>query len=812
MILNYLKIAWRNLLKNKTFSLINITGLSIGITACILISVYILHESSYDKQVPNGENVYRLTMSFAIDGKTEYGIHFSAIMAPTIKKDFEEVENSGRLMDNNLFYGAGTNEIRFEKDPMLHHESGFSYADPSMIKIMGIKIINGDANTALKQPNTVVISKKMADKYFQGQNPVGKAMYMNGNNNQIITVAGVMENFPSNSHLKYDFLLTLSGVEFGEGEQTRWLQQNYYTYLRLKPSTDFATFNKKLSTVIMEKYFKPALKADGFPGYETIEKKAKFILQPMTAINLHSAHINNESNLRNDIKIIWIFGVVALFILVIASINFINLSTAKSANRAKEVGLRKVAGSTRGNLIGQFLTESILVTFISFCIGLILATLLMPYFSTMSGKTLNMPFQNPLFLPTIVFTAVLIGVLAGIYPSLYLSGFNPINVLKGKLRMGSKSRGLRSSLVVFQFTISVILIVGTIIVNQQLNYILTSKIGFDKDQVIQLYGTNMLGDKVGTFKEELKKISGVKSVSISDFLPIEGTKRNGNPFVNEGRDGIDTEVPGQSWVIDEDYLSTLGMKLVAGRNFKKELATDDKAVIINVELANRLNLKQPIGKKISRYGGQLAEVIGVVKDFNYDNMREKVRPVAMYRGISPNIISIKVNTNDMSGLLENLKSKWMAFGPNLEYRYAFMDETFTKMYENVSRIKAIFTSFAILAIFVACLGLFALSAFLVEQRSKEMSIRKVLGASVGSIFQLLTNNFLILILISLVIAFPVAYYLMKNWLNDYEYRIDIGWSVFAISATISIAIALFTISYQALKASVTNPIESLKTE
>ncbi|MES2795677.1 MAG: ABC transporter permease [Bacteroidota bacterium] len=811
MILNYLKIAWRNLLKNKIFSLINITGLSIGITACILISVYILHESSYDKQVPNGQNVYRLTSSIVIDGKTQWDISFSANTAPTIKTDFEEVIATGRLMDNNLFYGAGTNEIRFDNDPMQHHEEGFTYADQSIIDILGIKMVNGDSKTALAKPNTIVISKKIANKYFKGQNPVGKSMYLNGRNDQVFTINGVMENFASTSHLKYDFLITLKGVEFGEGEQTRWVQSNYTTYLLLKPGIDLTQFNKKLSFVIIVKYLKPALKDVGFALWANLEKIAKLELQPLAAINLYSNHINGESSLRNDYKIIWIFGIVALFILVIASINFINLSTAKSANRAKEVGLRKVAGSTRANLIAQFLTESILVTFISFGVGLLLATLLMPYFSTMSGKVLSLPFQNPLFLPTIIFTAVLIGVLAGIYPSLYLSGFNPINVLKGKLRMGSKSGGLRSSLVVFQFTISVILIVGTIIVNQQLNFILNSKIGFEKDQVIQLYGTHMLGDKVRTFKEELKKIPGVSSVSISDFLPIEGTKRNGNTFENEGRQGQDQPVPGQSWDVDDDYLTTLGIKLLAGRNFKKELAIDDKAVIINQEMAKRLNLKQPVGKRISRYG-QLWEIIGVVQDFNFDSMREKVRPLALFRGISPSVISLKVNTKDMAAVLASMKTKWAAFAPNYEYRYAFMDDTFTKMYENVSRIKAIFTSFAILAIFVACLGLFALSAFLVEQRSKEMSIRKVLGASVGSIFRLLTNNFLVLILISLVIAFPVAYYLMKNWLNDYEYRINIGWSVFAISGAISIAIALFTISYQALKAAVANPIESLKTE
>jgi putative ABC transport system permease protein len=811
MIKNYLKIAWRNLLKNKTLSLINISGLSIGITTCMLISVYILHENNYDSHVPNVENVYRLTGSFENEGKTEWDPSFSANMASTIKNDFEEVTATGRLMANNLFYGAGANEIQFESDPMQHHEEGFAYADSSMIKIMGIKMVYGDALTALQAPNTIVISKKIAEKYFKNQNPVGKTMYLNGKKDQVFTINGVMEDFPSNSHLNYDFFLTLSGVEFGKGEQTRWVQSNYRTYIVLKPNTDVALFNNKLSNTIILKYLKPALKDVGFVGYADLEKKAKLVLQPLTAINLYSAHLDNDANLRNDIKIIWIFGIVALFILVIASINFINLSTAKSASRAKEIGLRKVIGSTRSHLIGQFLIESILVTFIAFVIGLVLSLILMPYFNTLSGKELSLPFDNLLFLPTVLVTALSIGILAGLYPALYLSGFKPIEVLKGKLRIGSKSGSLRSTLVVFQFTISAILIVGTLIVNQQINFILTSKIGFEKEQVVQLYGTNMLGNKIGAFKEELKQITGVTNVTISDYLPIEGTKRNGNSFVNEGRAGIDQEVSGQAWIVDEDYLTTLGITLTSGRNFSKNLATDDKTVIINQEMANRLNLKEPIGKRISRYG-EICEIIGVVQDFNYNNMKEKVKPLALFRGISPDVISLKVNPKDMAGVLSEMEAKWKAFAPNLDYRYTFMDESFTKMYDNVSRVKAIFTTFSLLAIFVACLGLFALSAFLIEQRRKEMSIRKVLGASVSSIFQLLTNNFLILILISLLIAFPIAYYLMTTWLKDYPYRIDIGWQVFVVAAAMCIAVALLTVSFQAIKAAVANPVKSLRTE
>lgn len=811
MIRNYFKMAWRNLIRNKGFTFINILGLSIGVAACLLISVYILHESSYDKSVPNSSNVYRMINSFVEDGRVGYGVHFSANTAATILEDFPEVINAGRLMDNGLFYGAGSNEIRFEDSQTQFYEEGFTYADQAMVDIMGISMVHGEAETALAEPKTIVISESIAKKHFKDVNPVGKVMFLNGNNEDPFKINGVMEDFASNSHLDYDFLITLEGVEFGEGEQTRWIQNNYYIYLVLAEGTDAEIFTKKMESHLILTYLKPAFKAAGFALYEKIEDILHIMTQRLTDINLHSGNIDFEASFRNDIKIIWIFGIVAVFILIIASINFVNLSTAKSVNRAKEVGMRKVIGSTRSLLMGQFLVESVLITLIAFGIGIALSILLMPYFRDMSGIELSIPWTHPFFIPLILFTAIFVGLLAGIYPAVYLSKFNPIHVLKGKMHIEGGSGGLRSSLVIFQFTISIILITGTLIVNQQMNFILNSKIGFEKDQVIQLYGTNMLGDQISTFKEELKLMSGVEKVSISDYLPIEGTKRNGNSYVNEGRDNIDETVGGQAWIIDEDYIETLGMNLVLGRNFSKDLVSDQNAVIVNEELAARLFLDEPIGKRISRYG-TLYEIIGVVEDFNYNTLEEKVQPLCLFQGISPTIMSIKVNAKDMKGVLNNIETTWVKFIPNLAFRYEFMDQSYAQMYEGVSRIKAIFTSFAILAIFVACLGLFALSAYMVEQRNKEMSIRKVLGASVQNIFQLLTRNFLVLIFISLGIAIPAAYYLMDSWLQDYAYRISISWSVFLVAGLICFAIAIFTVSFNAIKSALVNPIEHLRGE
>ncbi|MEM6801640.1 MAG: ABC transporter permease [Bacteroidota bacterium] len=811
MIQSFFKIAWRNLSRNKGFTFINILGLSIGVAACILIFVYINHESTYDSQVPNAENVYRLTNNFTMEGQVLYGVHFSANTAPTLLADFPEVTNSGRLMDNGLFYGAGSNEIQFGDNPMQFHEEGFSYADQSMVDIMGIEMVYGEAKTALASPKSIVISEKISRKHFQQKNPIGSSIFLNGNKEDPFTISGVMKDFPSNSHLDYDFLITLTDVEVGPGEQTRWLQNNYFTYVVLKEGTDYEAFSDKMATHIIRTYLKPAMKDGGFAMYETIEDSSGMGLQPLQSINLHSGQISFEASFRNDIKIIWIFGIVALFILVIASINFVNLSTAKSINRAKEVGMRKVIGAIRPHLIGQFLMESVIISLFAFLVGSLLSILLLPYFRQMSGIELVIPWSQPLFVPALLLISIMVGILAGLYPAFYLSKFNPVHVLKGRLHSYGKSGGLRSSLVVLQFAISIILIVSTLIVNQQMNFILNSKIGFEKEQVVQIYGSNMLGDQAATFKKELEQLPGISSVSISDYLPIEGTKRNGNSFVNEGRDNIDPTVPGQAWIIDEDYLQTMGMKLKAGRNFSEEMQTDDDAVIINEEMASRLFLEEPLGKRISRYG-RLYEIIGVVEDFNFNTLEEKVQPLCFFRGISNSIISVKVQSEEMNGIIKNMDAKWAKFVPNLAFRYEFMNRSFANMYEGVKQIQSIFTSFAILAIFVACLGLFALSAYMVEQRNKEMSIRKVLGASVENIFQLLTKNFLALIVVSLILAIPLSYYLMTNWLQDYEYKIDINWSVFAIAGVIALAIALLTVSFHAAKSALVNPVEHLRGE
>ncbi|MEL6844659.1 MAG: FtsX-like permease family protein, partial [Bacteroidota bacterium] len=424
---------------------------------------------------------------------------------------------------------------------------------------------------------------------------------------------------------------------------------------------------------------------------------------------------------------------------------------------------------------------------------------------------LSIPWTSFWFIPTIALAAVLVGIIAGIYPAFYLSGFRPIDVLRGKIRRGSKSSGLRGGLVVFQFAIAMVLIVSTLTVNQQMNYILTTKVGFEKDQVLQIYGTNMLGDQDEAFKSELEKLGGVTSVTIGDYLPIEGTKRNGNTFYNEGKELTEDGLPGQAWVVDADYLSTLGMELVEGRNFEAERGEEFQKVILNQKMVEKLHLDEPLGKNLSRYG-QLYEIIGVVEDFNYEALSLEVQPLAMFYGKSNSIISVKANTEDMNALLTRIEGKWQSFAPNLDFRYTFMDEEYADMYAYVRRIGSLFTNFAFLAILIACLGLFTLSAFMAEQRGKEISIRKVLGANASSMVGLLSKDFLKPVLLALILASPLAYYVMDLWLQDFAYSEGVQWWVFLLAGIIALVIAFLTISVQSIKAAISNPIHALRNE
>jgi putative ABC transport system permease protein len=810
MLKNYFTVAWRNLLKQKVYSVVKIGGLALSIAACLLIALYIKNELSYDKSWPAANRLFRIVGEYNDNGKIESGVDWPAPMARALKADFPEVEKAGRLMPDASFGDGGNNQVRRADEQQNTYEEGFTYADQDILDMLQVKMVYGDRSKALAEPNTIVLSRSKAEQYFPNQNPVGKLMVLNNDYKKPYKVGGVIENFPTASHLQYDFLLTLTGKEFWPGEQTNWLASNYPVYVLLKPGTDVVQFQNKLK-LISKKYFVPALRAQNNTNADVLEQNTKYLAQPLNEVYLHPYNIDDDLK-KGDIRFVWLFGAVACFILIIACINFINLSTAKSANRAKEIGLRKVVGSYRISLVFQFLVESLLFSFLSFIIGVLLAAALLPYFNELSGKSLSVPWKEWWLFPLIAITSIIVGAIAGLYPAFYLSSFKPINVLKGQVSRGTKNSLLRNGLVVFQFTTSIILIVSTLVIYSQTKYILNKKSGFDKDQVVMIQGTNTLDDKTELFKKELQKLSQVQSVTVSDYLPIVGTSRDGNPFWKEGKTKEDAPVGGQKWRVDHDYIKTMGINLVEGRNFSREMASDSAAAIINKTMAKELGLKNPIGQVIEN-GWEKFTIIGVIDDFNFELMKQTIGPLSMILGGNQaSIISVKINGSNAHDAISSITSLWKKIAPDQPFRYTFMDDSFANMYADVQRTGKIFTSFAVFAIIIACLGLFALAAFMAEQRTKEIGIRKVLGASVNSITAMLSKDFVKLIFIAIIIASPIAWWVMSKWLQDFAYRINISWYFFLIAGGLALFIAVFTVSFQAIKAAIANPVAALRSE
>lgn len=804
---HHIKIGWRNLTKQKMYSFIKIGGFALGIAACLLITLFIIDELSYDRNYPNGDRIYRVVLIYNDNGNIDKGTSFPAPFAKALKDDYPEVEKVGRL-NTTEYFGAGSNEIRFADKAESTHEEGFAYADQGLLDIFQIPIINGNRAHVLDEPGTIVISKDKANKYFPNENPIGKSVIINNDASKSYRITGVMD-LPVHCHFKYDFLFTTEGG-FYPGEQSNWRSSSYFTYIMVSPGTDVAQLEKKFSDII-KKYIIPSERLDGNVDAEKLSERLSYKLQPVRDIYLKSEGIHDNLS-HGDIRFVRLFGFIAVFILLIACINFINLSTAKSLNMAKEVGLRKTVGSNRKNLIGQFLTESLLFSFLSFALGIILAVMFLPYFNILSAKSLAIPWVTWYWVvPLLGFASVIVGILAGFYPSLYLSSFKPVSVLKGSFSRGNKSFNMRSVLVIFQFTVSIILISGTFIIHHQVEYILNKKVGFDKKQVLLLYGAKNIGDKVNTFKNELLKLTGVKNVSITDYLPITGTKRDGNGLWKEGKTKVESPVYGQFWLVDHDYIKTLGMKIVEGRDFSINMSTDSKTAIINQTLVKQLGLTNPIGKKIANFW-KTYEVIGVVEDFHFESLRENIGGVCLVLGNSPSIVSVKTNTSDMAGLIQSVTQVWKAFSPNQPIRYTFLDESFATMYADVQRIGNILSTFALLAIIVACLGLFALSSFMIEQRTKEIGIRKINGAKISEMMLMLNKNITKWVITAFIIATPIAWYVMNKWLQNFAYRAEPSWWIFGLAGLLALGIALLTVSWQSWRAASRNPVEALRYE
>jgi putative ABC transport system permease protein len=802
---SYLKIAWRNMSAQKMYTFIKIGGFALGLATCIVIALFIRHELSYDKHYKNVDRIYRVYN----DMQGPDGGRWTAFPAPFVgilKDNFPEIEVAARLIPYN-WYNAGNNLVRADDQVENIYEERFAYADPELLEILEIPMIHGDRHAALRQPNTIVISKRKAEKFFPGEDPTGKIIVLNDDQDRRYTIGGVMEDFGATSHLQFDFFLTLSGKEFWPGEQTNWCCWNYNPYIKVREGTDPVELEKKILSV-KQAYIDHLIKEKS-QSIDDVKKYHFFRLQPVRDVHLYSDGIYDIIP-HGDIRYIWMFGGIAIFILLLACINFVNLSTARSANRAKEVGLRKVVGSYRSSLINQFLSESILFSVVSFMVALAVLALAMPFFNQLAGKTIAIPWAEWWFIPTLAMAALIVGIVAGMYPSFYLSSFRPIDVLKGSVARGMRNSRLRSAMVVFQFTTSIILIVGTFVIYQQMNFILTKKVGYDRDQVVLVHGTNTLGNQMPTFKEELMKLGEVDNVTITHYLPVEGTKRDQNGFYRDGKSQEEKSVGAQAWRVDEDYIATMGMKLIAGRNFKKELASDSSAIIINESMAKKLGLTNPVGERIMNW--ETWNVIGVVQDFHFENMKAEILPLCLIRSDWGNIAAVKVKSSNMQDAVQSITKVWKKFMPHQALRYTFLDDSYARMYDDVRRTGNIFASFSILAIIVACLGLFALSAYMVEQRNKEISIRLVLGASLRSIFRLLTDQFVKLVLFSFVLAVPLSWYLMNTWLEEYVYRIEIGWEIFIVAGILSLMIALVTVSYQSIRAALVNPAQSLRSE
>ena len=807
MIKNDLKLFWRGLKKQRLYSLITIGGFALGIATCFLIALYIQHESSYDKHYKNRENIYRVVGKFEENGTRKY-VHMQAPLGPTLLEEFPEIEVSGRI-NPVVDFGAGSNQVRSSTQEQNFFEDGFAYADQGLIDVLEIPIIEGDAELALTEPNSIVISKSKANKLFPNENAVGRLLIVNNNINNPYKVTAVMEDFSSTSHINYSFFMALHPNIFYPGEQYRWDAYNYYTYVRVTPETDIAALEKKLK-LIDNKYNAPysEVRNDHIRSREILRNN-KYELQAVENIYLTDEDIS-EGLLHSDLRFMWMLGAIAIFILIIASVNFINLSTAKLAGRAKEVGLKKTVGAHKGIIVRQFFTESLLYCLISVVLALLLSITLLPFFNELSNASLSIPFTNWWFIPTLLLITIVVGVLSGLYPSLYLSSFKPIKILKGAQSRGVKSSNLRNALVVFQFTTSVVLIVCTLVVHKQMNFILNKDLGFTKEQVLLLHGTSTLDNNSESFKNQVMSIAGVESASYSKYIPVKGMSRNGNGIYKAGRRNLDETIGVQNWVVDYDYLNTLGLNLKQGRNFSPEISSDKRNIIVNEAMVEELGLIDPLGEKIDN--GSIYTIIGVVENFNWESIEEQVRPVMMRLGDDIRLMSVKIATQDVKKVIEQITDKWNAQVPNQTMRYSFLDADYARMYTHIERMGKIFSSFSILAIIVACLGLYGLAEYITKERTKEIGVRKVNGAKITEILTSLNSGFAVWVLIAVILACPIAYFAMEKWLEGFAYRAEMTWGLFMISSLTAFLLALITVSWHCWKTANRNPVEALRYE
>ncbi|MDO6471083.1 ABC transporter permease [Maribacter sp. 1_MG-2023] len=810
MFKNYLKIAWRSLKKQAFFTFLNTFGLAIGMAGALIISLYINDELSYDKMFADADRIYRIDSDIKFGGAEIKAGESAAPMAETLKRDYPQVESSVRF---RTVGGAYVKKVGGNRSAKENH---ITFADSTMFEFLGIDLIAGNAKTALTGINSLVLTKTAAEKHFGSTDVIGQNLLLD--NTDTYTVTGVIEDMPKNSYFNdYSVFLAMAGNV--ASREDNWGGNNYFTFIKLVPGTTAKDFEGPLQGMLerymlpwAQKYF-PGMTAESFAASGNY---IRYQTMALTDIHLHSDK-SSEMNATSSIQNIYILSFIGLFLIILASVNFMNLSTAHSLKRAKEVGVRKTLGSNKMNLVFQFLTESGLIAFVSLLAALIITLLALPFFNSFTGKAISIPFTQPLFWLVLLVSTLLLGLFSGSYPAFFMSRFTAVKSLKGGSAESVGNGRVRNALVIFQFSISVFLIISTLVVFQQLNYIQSKDLGFSKDKVLLINDIGAIGSKTKAFKEQIANMGYVESVTLSDYYPTPSW-RSDSSFFEEGARDQESAIQMQEWAVDSDYLKTMEMEIVAGRDFNPQYASDSTAMIINEATLPIINVtaEEALGMRISEEIDQenptYYTIIGVVKDFHYTSLRNNIGALGMQLNSDAENMAVRINGGDYENNISAIENTWNAMAPNQPFDYGFMDEAFNTTYEAEQKLSQIFFIFTMLSIFIACLGLFGLAAFNAEKRTKEIGVRKVLGATVSQISYRLTVDFLKLVGVAIVISLPLGWFAMNKWLEDFSYRIEIGIGIFALAAVLAIVVAIVTVSYQSIKAAVVNPVKSLRSE
>jgi putative ABC transport system permease protein len=787
MLRNLIKTAIRHILKHFGYSILNILGLSIGISSALFLIIYVADEVSYDRYHEKADRIYRVSSKIT-EPDDQFTWNVAQIpFGPQVVQDYPEVQSFVRFINMP--------RALYKYEDKEFNEENFNYVDSTIFDIFTYEIVKGDVKSAIREPNKIVLTEKIAAKYFGNTDPIGKTLTTGTNT---FEVTGIIKDVPSNSHFRFDALASRNNLPKQLGS---WGNFGVFTYLLFPENFDVKAFETKMQEMYTA-YMKPI--------FGPLNIKIEYILEPIKKIHLYSTNAG-EPEPTGSITYVYIFAIVAIFLVLIAAMNYMNLATARSTRRAREVGLRKVVGSRRGPLVFQFLAESIAFTVISLLISIILLVILLPKFNLLAGKSFDLHvIYSPVVLVSLLGIAIVIGIFGGSYPAFFLSRFSPVTVLKGEITQGSAGSLFRKILVVIQFTISVIMIICTLVVFRQLNYLKTMDQGFDQKNVISLQLNQTMVRKYPVLKQVLLENPDIKYVTSTNTAIGEGS---GKVIFNVETDQGMSQRGVNFTVVDHDFVDALGIKVLKGRDFQQDMPSDTLlGVVVNETFVKRMNWAEPIGKKVELGRAVVGRVIGVMKDYHQTGMYNEIESLLLIYRIQNNVVYIKLGDKNMQQTLGFIESKWKEVFPDQPYSFTFLSERFNRQFEADEKRGFIFTLFTILAILIACLGLFGLASYMVEQRTKEIGIRKVFGASESIILRLISRDFLILVTISIIIAFPVAYYFMSNWLENYVYRSKPGLPLFIIAALLTLLITFITISYKAYQASVMNPANSLKTE